>query len=100
MNECNRICSYRILLAVSKGSGYSNWIVLGCYLVVLIGVGIYFAKWEKSTDYFFLDGRRIPFWVAGLSIFGTQLSAITYLVMPAKAYAIDWSLLPLMSLAN
>ncbi|UCG48760.1 MAG: sodium:solute symporter [Phycisphaerales bacterium] len=72
-----------------------NWLVVGGYLALLIGVGVYFAKREKSTEDFFLAGRRIPWWAAGLSIFGTQLSAITYLAMPAKAYAGDWSLLPL-----
>ncbi|MHC4536825.1 MAG: sodium:solute symporter family protein [Planctomycetota bacterium] len=40
-----------------------------------------------------MAGRRIPWWAAGLSIFGTQLSAITYLAMPARAYATDWALL-------
>jgi SSS family transporter len=95
MSKYNGIWSASILSAVSGGSGWQNWIVLGGYLVVLVGVGIYFAKREKSTDDFFLAGRRIPWWAAGLSIFGTQLSAITYLAMPARAYATDWSLLPL-----
>ena len=80
---------------MSQGSGWLNWGVLGGYLALLIGVGIYFAQREKSTEDFFLAGRRIPWWAAGLSIFGTQLSAITYLAMPARAYATDWSLLPL-----
>ena len=57
VNECNRICSYWILLAVSEGSGWSNWVVLRCYLAVLVGVGIYFAKREKPTDDFFLAGK-------------------------------------------
>lgn len=29
-------------------------------------------------------------WAAGISIFGTQLSAITFMSMPAKIYATDW----------
>jgi SSS family solute:Na+ symporter len=95
MNINNGIWSSWFLFAVSESSVWSNWVVLGCYLAVLVGVGAYFAKREKSTDDFFLAGRRIPFWAAGLSIFGTQLSAITYLAMPARAYATDWSLLPL-----
>jgi SSS family solute:Na+ symporter len=95
MNGYDGIWSSSFLLALSKGSGFSNWIVLGCYLAVLVGVGVYFTKREKSTDDFFLAGRRIPWWAAGLSIFGTQLSAITYLAMPARAYSTDWSLLPL-----
>jgi SSS family transporter len=56
-------------------------------------MGFYFAKRERSTYDFFLAGRRIPWWAAGLSIFGTQLSAITFLAMPARAYATDWALL-------
>ena len=32
-------------------------------------------------------GKRIPWWVAGLSIFATMLSAITFMAIPAKAYA-------------
>jgi SSS family transporter len=95
VNQYNAIRPIFVLSAIPKGSGWSNWIVLAAYLVALVGVGIYFAKREKSTEDFFLAGRRIPWWAAGLSIFGTQLSAITYLAMPARAYATDWSLLPL-----
>jgi SSS family solute:Na+ symporter len=95
VSEYDRVWSASMLSAISRGSGWPNWVVLGGYLAVLVGVGIYFAKREKSTEDFFLAGRRIPWWAAGLSIFGTQLSAITYLAMPARAYATDWSLLPL-----
>ncbi|GMV91610.1 MAG: hypothetical protein AMXMBFR82_13880 [Candidatus Hydrogenedentota bacterium] len=60
------------------------------YFGVLVGVGIYFSRRERSTEVFFLGGRRIPWWAVGLSIFGTSLSAITYLAIPAKAFATDW----------
>ena len=33
----------------------------------------------------------MPWWAVGLSIFGTSLSAITFMSIPAKAYASDWS---------
>ena len=79
--------------SIAGSFGRLNWVVLGAYLVVLIGMGLYFFKREKTTNDFFLAGRRIPWWAAGLSIFGTQLSAITFLAMPARAYATDWVLL-------
>jgi len=78
---------------IAGSFGRLNWVVLGAYLVVLIGMGLYFLKREKTTNDFFLAGRRIPWWAAGLSIFGTQLSAITFLAMPARSYATDWVLL-------
>lgn len=71
--------------------GWMNYITLGIYLVLTLVVGLYFTGREKSTDDFFLGGRRVPWWAAGLSIFGTQLSAITFMAIPAKAYDTNWS---------
>lgn len=67
-----------------------DYIVLVTYLIILVLMGLYFSRREQGTDDFFLAGRRIPWWAAGLSIFGTQLSAITFMATPAKAFATDW----------
>lgn len=64
--------------------------VLIAYLAGMVLIGFIFARRENTTDDFFLGGRRIPWWAAGLSIFGTQLSAITFMAIPAKVYATDW----------
>jgi SSS family solute:Na+ symporter len=64
--------------------------VLIAYLAGMVVIGFFFAGREATTDDFFLGGRRIPWWAAGLSIFGTQLSAITFMAIPAKVYATDW----------
>jgi len=78
---------------VSRKSGFKpvDYIMLAVYLGALVWMGFYFAKREKSTDDFFLAGRRVPWWAAGLSIFGTQLSAITFMAIPAKTFATDWT---------
>ena len=73
------------------GFGTANWLVLAAYLTVMVAIGAYFSRRERSTDDFFLAGRRIPWWAAGLSIVGTGLSAITFMALPAKAYATDWT---------
>ena len=70
--------------------GWVNYVVLGTYLLTLVGMGIYFSRREKTTDDFFKAGGRVPWWAAGLSIFGTQLSAITFMAIPAKTYATNW----------
>lgn len=64
--------------------------ILVVYFLVLIGIGVYYARRERSTNDYFLGGNRIPWWAAGLSIFGTQLSAITFLSIPAKTYQSNW----------
>jgi SSS family transporter len=79
---------------VAAGFGWLNTLVLGAYLLALVAVGVAFARRERSTADFFLAGRRIPWWAAGISIFATQLSAITFVSTPAVAYATDWLVLP------
>ncbi|MDP6547113.1 MAG: sodium:solute symporter [Phycisphaerae bacterium] len=76
--------------AVAGDFGLLNWTVLGGYLLAILLMGLYFSRREKSTDDFFLAGRRIPWWAAGLSIIGTGLSALTFMGVPGKAYAGNW----------
>jgi len=70
--------------------GMLNYTILAIYMAALLAMGVYFSRREKSTDDFFKAGRRVPWWAAGLSIFGTQLSAITFMAIPAKTFATDW----------
>lgn len=78
------------LPSIRRPFGVVNYLVLGVYLAGLVGMGFYFSCREKTTEDFFLGGRRVPWWAAGISIFGTQLSAITFMAIPAKVYATDW----------
>ena len=60
------------------------------YLLAMLGIGVYFTFRNKSTDDYFRGGKNIPWWAAGCSIFATMLSSITYMAIPAKAFAQDW----------
>ena len=80
--------------ATPPAFGAANYAVLGGYLAVLVAIGAYFSRREKTTDDYFLAGRRVPWWAAGLSIFGGGLSALTYMAIPALAFQTDWLLLP------
>ncbi|MCR5820880.1 MAG: sodium/solute symporter [Bacteroidaceae bacterium] len=76
--------------------GWLNWTVLILYLLGMVYLGYYFMKRaSNSSDDFFKGGGRIPWWAAGISIFATMLSAITYMSIPAKAYATDWTYYPM-----
>ena len=70
---------------------FSAYIIITIYLLVLFYLGFFFSKKQKSINDYFNGGQRIPSWAAGLSIFGTVLSPITFLAIPAKTYATDWS---------
>ena len=73
-------------------SGFStlDYTALTAYFGVLVLIGIYFAGKGSTTDEFFLAGGRMPWWATGLSIFGTQLSSISFMAVPAKVYSTDW----------
>ena len=68
-----------------------NWAAIVLYLGAVMGIAFYFARRNKGTDDFFRGGQRVPGWVAGLSIFATMLSSITFIAVPARAFATDWS---------
>ncbi len=71
--------------------GGLDWLVIALYFVVVIGISVYVSrKMGDTTGDFFLGGQKIPWWAAGLSIFGSKLSALTFIAIPAKAYATDW----------
>ena len=76
--------------------GFANWTVLALYLMAMLGMGIYFMRRENGAEDFFKGGGRIPWWAAGISIYATMLSAITYMAIPAKAYATDWTYYPML----
>ena len=86
----------RVEVTNKKSFGWLNWAVLALYLIGMLGMGIYFMRKENGADDFFKGGGRIPWWAAGISIYATMLSAITYMTIPAKAYTTDWTYYPML----
>ena len=79
------------LVSAKRGLKVIDYIVILIYLCVVAGIGVYFyVTGKKDTANFFLAGRKIPWWAAGLSLYATGTSAISYLAIPAKSYATNW----------
>lgn len=74
-----------------EGFSWADIIVIILYFVALLCIGVFFSKRQKNANDYFKGGERIPWWAAGLSLFGTALSAITFMAIPAKAFSTDWS---------
>ena len=68
-----------------------DYAVVVLYLLCMIGVGVWFAFRNKSTDDFFRGGKHIPWWAAGCSIYATMLSSLTFIGLPGKTFAQDWA---------
>jgi SSS family transporter len=73
---------------------WPDYAALAAYLVMLVFIGMRFARRQRITEDYFLGGRRMIWWAVGLSIFSTELSAITFMAIPAKSYSSDWVFLP------
>ena len=86
----------RIEVSNDKNFGWLNWTILVLYLIAMLGMGFYFMRKENGSEDFFKGGGRIPWWAAGISIYATMLSAITYMTIPAKAYSTDWTYYPML----
>src|SRR4030042_679690 len=69
---------------------WQDYSVLLLLLVLMIFVGVYYGREEKSTADFFLGGRKIPWWAACLSFVATEISAVTLIAVPAVAYMENW----------
>jgi SSS family solute:Na+ symporter len=60
------------------------------YLALMIGVGLFFARKNKTTEQYFVGNRSFPGWVIGLSMLGTIVSSATFIALPAAAFILDW----------
>ncbi len=75
------------LLAASEGGLTAlDHLVIGVYLVAMLGMGLSIARRQRSTDDFFVGGRNLPPWAVGISLLASLLSTITYLGMPGEMF--------------
>jgi Na+/proline symporter len=72
-----------------------DWSIVGLYFLLTIAIGSFYAKRAgKSTADFFLSGRNLPWWLAGLSMVATTFGADTPLavteLVSANGIAGNW----------
>jgi len=71
--------------------GWIDYSTLVLYLVILAGISFYFSRQKDASEDYLLGSKNIPYWAAGISIMATQVSAIGFMSIPAKAYAMNWA---------
>jgi SSS family transporter len=54
-----------------------NWLIVAVYITWIVWDGLRRAKGTDELEGYFLARRSLPWWVVGLSVMATQLSAIT-----------------------
>ncbi len=64
-----------------------DWLVLGASFALIIGYGLKRAGGEWSVDSYVSAGKKMRWWVIGLSIMATQASAITFIGTTSQGYS-------------
>ncbi len=70
-------------------------IIVAIYFLFVIGIGIYLKKYTKTGEDFFMAGRKMTAWIAGLSFLSANLGALELLGWAGSAYeygilAVHW----------
>jgi SSS family transporter len=71
----------------------ADWVVLAVYLAAIVSFGLWMGRGNRRVDDFFLAGRQMRWWAAGLSVMATQVSAITFVGTTGQAYTKGMSFL-------
>lgn len=63
-----------------------DWVVLGAYFFVMVGIGLYSKRRVSTVADFFTARGRIPWWLSGISHHMSGYSAIMFVTFAAVAY--------------
>ena len=78
-----------LLLLNSKTLLSLSWVdtlVIVLYFIFVIGIGFYLLRYTKTGEDFFLAGRKMSSWVAGLSFVAANLGSLELMGWAASAY--------------
>lgn len=71
----------------TRDLAWIDYAAVGGYFALLAGIGWYFSRRKETSAEFSLGSRTVPWWAAGISMFATGASAISFMAVPAQAFA-------------
>jgi SSS family solute:Na+ symporter len=64
----------------------SDILIIAIYFLMVLGIGIYLRRYANTSNDFFMAGREMTAWVAGLSFLSANLGAIELMGWAASTY--------------
>jgi solute:Na+ symporter, SSS family len=64
--------------------GAIDYVILAVYFAFVLGIGWALKRYQKTSEDFFLSGRSIPAWIAGLAFLSANLGAQEVIGMAAS----------------
>jgi len=65
---------------------FIDLVIIVIYFVVVLAIGFYLKKFASTGDDFFMAGRKMTAWIAGLSFISANLSSLETMGWSAMAY--------------
>jgi SSS family solute:Na+ symporter len=72
-----------------------DYVVIAGYLLAITAFGSWFARFQRSTRDYFLTGRSVPWWAICFTVVATETSTLSFIGVPAGAYAGNMTFLQL-----
>jgi SSS family solute:Na+ symporter len=63
-----------------------DMVIIAIYFVVVLAIGFYLRKYTSTGEDFFMAGRKMTAWIAGLSFISANLSSLETMGWSAMAY--------------
>jgi solute:Na+ symporter, SSS family len=70
----------------TRNLNWADYLMILLYFFFIGYIGYYFRN-QKSAAEYSLGNRQTPWWAAGISMFATAASAISFMAVPALAFA-------------
>ena len=67
--------------------GTVDLVIVAAYLLVMLVIGVWVGRGQKSTKDYFLGDKSLPWWAVLLSIVATETSSVTFVSIPGMAFA-------------
>jgi SSS family transporter len=74
---------------------WPDYLVIGGYLAAITLFGSWYARFQKTTRDYFLTDRSVPWWAVCFTVVATETSTLTFIGIPAAAYAGNMTFLQL-----
>ena len=72
-----------------------DYTVIAGYLLAITLFGSWFARFQKTTRDYFLNDRSVPWWAICFTIVATETSTLSFIGVPAQAFAGNMAFLQL-----
>jgi len=74
-----------------NGLAKADYAVIIGFFVVMVVIGMYFHRKMRNMGDYFGGGKRVPWWLAGISFYMCSFSALGFVIYSELAYKYGWT---------